>query len=84
MATIAIIDDNEKSNNQSNLNSETSRIISKFNVHGDDYLIRDGEAREQIYSLEDRIKDIEECLGIIKSEIKQINKKLNNETFNFN
>lgn len=84
MATIAIIDDNEKSNNQSNSNSETPRIISKFNVHGDDYLIRDGEAREQIYSLEDRIKDIEECLGIIKSEIKEINKKLNNETFNFN
>lgn len=83
MTTIAIIDDNDKYNNQSNLNSKTPRIISKFNVHGDDYLIKDGEAREQIDSLEDRIKDLEEIVAIIQSEIKEINKKINNETFNF-
>ena len=84
MATIAIIDDNDKYNNQSNSNPKTPLIISKFNVRGDDYLIKDECARTSIDNLSQRLDELEEVISIVQSEIKEINKKLNNETFNFN
>lgn len=84
MTALTIIDDNDKYNNQSNLNSETPRTISKFNVYGSEYMVKDECARTSIDNLSQRLDELEEIVSIIQSEIKEINKKINNETFNFN
>ena len=65
------------------LNSETPRTISKFNVYGSEYMVKDECARTSIDNLSQRLDELEEIVSIIQSEIKEINKKLNNETFNF-
>lgn len=63
--------------------SKKPNMISKVNFRGEEYYMKDEDARNNIKNLKREIQDLKEDISIIKSEIKEINKKLNNETFNF-